>query len=71
VTPRRHVWALLVVAVVLMIASLIVYSLLPIASVALGVGSGVVATVVAAHLGVLALFLILFILRRRSHGRKT
>lgn len=70
-TVRRHAWALLAAAVFLMLAAFIVYRLLPIAGVALGVGSGVAAAVLTAHLGVLAALLAVFGLRRRSNSRKT
>ena len=70
-TVRHHASALLLAAVVLLIASFTVYKLLPIAGVALGMGSGVVAGVLIAHLVVLALLLIPFALRHRSRGRST
>ena len=67
---RHRASALLVAAVALMIASLAVYKHVPIAGVALGVGSGVVAAAVLVHLGVLAALLAPFALFRQFRRRK-
>lgn len=67
---RRHAW-LLLAAVVIIGGSLLLYKTVSVAGIVIGVGSGAVAVVVMAHLGVLAALVApLAIWRRRSRGRK-
>jgi hypothetical protein len=68
---RHHLWLVVAIAV-LAAGSILLYRVLPIAGIALGVGSGTVAIVVLAHLGVLAAIIAsLMASRRRSRARKT
>ena len=71
-TGSRHpVWLVVAIAV-LAAASILLYRVLPTAGIALGVGSGTLAIVGLAHLGVLAAIIApLIALRRRSRNRKT
>ena len=70
-TDRRRHLVLLIAAVVVIGASFVLYRTSPVAGMALGVGSGAIAIIVIAHLGVLAAVIAPFaILRRRSRGRK-
>ena len=69
---RRHNLPLLVAAMVLIASSFLLYTVLPVAGIALGVSSGVIAVVVMVHLGLLAAVTAPFVaLRRRSRRRKT
>ena len=68
---RRHAW-LLYGAVAIIGGSVLLYKAVPLAGIVLGVGSGTVAVVVMAHLGVVAALAAPFaIWRRRSRRRKT
>ncbi len=70
-SSHRHLW-LLVGTAALAAVSVLLYRVVPSAAVALGVGSGTVAMIVAAHLGVLAAILApIMALRRRSRRRKS
>jgi hypothetical protein len=69
-TKSRHAW-LVLAAVVIISGSLLLYKAAPFAGIVIGAGSGAVAVVVMAHLGVLTALIAPFaILRRRSRGRK-
>ena len=67
---RRPLW-LLIAAAVVTAESFVLYTAFHVAGIAIAVGSGAVAVIVMAHLGVLAALLApLAILRHRSQGRK-
>ena len=68
---RRRLLIVLAFAA-LIASSMLLYTILPLLGITLGVGSGAVAVVVMAHLGVLGVLIAPFVaLRRRSRGRKT
>jgi uncharacterized membrane protein YhaH (DUF805 family) len=67
---RHHFWLLLAVVVIIG-GALLLYRAALFARILINAGSGAVAVVVMAHLGVLAALVAPFaILRRRSRGRK-
>lgn len=63
---QLHVYWLLLVVIVAMGASIVLYRIWPVASIAAGVGTGTIAVIAMAHLGVLAVVVgPLLALRRR------
>ena len=69
-TGRRHVWLLLAIAL-LTAGSILCYRFLPLTAIGLGIGSGVLAAVVAVHIAaVVALVAPFAVLRRRSRHQK-
>ena len=69
-TVHRHSLTVLVAAVVLSVSSFFLYRVLPVAGIALGVSSGVIAAVVMAHLGVLVALVGPFVVLRRRLRRR-
>ena len=69
-TGGRHVWLIVLAFAALIASSMLLHRVLPLLGIALGVGSGVLAVVVIAHLGVLTAIIAPFVVFRGRSRRQ-